>query len=153
MSIIFIKSTINHGVTVFKRMWSVVDFLIILFNLVVIVNTVPSDPLMDIMNLRIIEAFLMIMMWFKSLYYIQLIGEISPLVDMIFIILTDIGYFMIVYAIGIMAFINAYKVIGLNQVQLGRERTDDSSFEVDYSSWKGAAMHVYLSSLGEFNTN
>ena len=111
---IFVRSSMRHGMAVFKRLWSMVDFFIILLNILIIMNQLDQHEVISVQRLRVIEAFLMILMWFKSLYYLSLVGEISPLVDSVFMILNDIKYFMIIYIIALMAFVNAFYVIGKN---------------------------------------
>ena len=55
-------------------------------------------------NMRILESIVIIFMWFKSLYYLQLIPEIAPLVDIQFRVLKDIKYFILIFWICIVAF-------------------------------------------------
>jgi hypothetical protein len=50
-----------------------------------------------------------------------LIDEISPLVNIIFVILRDIKYFMVIFLISIIAFSSAFLVIGKNQEYLANE--------------------------------
>ena len=108
-------------------------------------------------------------MWFKSLYFLSLIGEISPLVDIMFRVCRDIKYFMVIFVIALVAFINAYYLIGKNQKEIfelklteweqrkaseegvGAEARPDGGAPA-YSTWLGAAGHVYISALGEFDT-
>lgn len=54
-------------------------------------------------------------MCFKSLYYLGLVEEIAPLIEIIFVIVGDIGYFMVVYIIALCAFILTFWIIGKNQ--------------------------------------
>ena len=110
---IFIKSSLNHGWKVFTRLWSLVDFGIITLNLTLVVFTLFGvSP--GLIHVREIEAFLMILMWFKSLYYLALVGAIAPLVNSIFTILQDIGWFMVIYIILLVGLINSFYVIGRN---------------------------------------
>ena len=94
-------------------MWSIVDLLIIIFNGIIILSVYLIDT--ETETLRVFEAFLCIFMWSKSLYYLGLVGEIAPLVDIIFVIVNDIKYFMVIYLIALIAFINAFYIIGKNQ--------------------------------------
>ena len=144
---IFMRQSLSLGWVVLARMWSIIDLLSIVFNFVLVF----SDLVYQIQtkDLRIIEAFLSILMWFKSLYYLSLIGEIAPLVDIIFVIMNDIKYFTIIFAISLMAFINAFYVLGKNQME---DAGGDDNLVPQYSTWLGSAQHVYLSALGEFDT-
>ena len=93
----------------------------------------------------------------KSLYFFRLIGEIAPLVDIIAVIFNDILYFMVIYSVALTGFITAFYLIGRNQEQLEMEKLDKkglSEYEPPrYSSFIGAIVHVYLSSLGEFEVD
>ena len=125
-------------------MYSLVDLIIILINMTLIFDTSFNGSL-DTISKRQFEAILMVLLWFKSLYYLGLIGKIAPLIDIIFTIISDIKYFMIVYLICMIAFINAFQIIGKNQLELGTEN-------VPYATWVEAMHHVYMASLGEFET-
>ena len=111
---IFTKQTLSLGIIVIKRLWSVVDFIIIVLNYFIVLNHFAFN--IDIITIRVIEAILSVMLWFKSLYYLSLVGEIAPLVDIIFVIFSEIKYFMVIFIIGLFAFINAFYIIGRNQL-------------------------------------
>ena len=85
-------------------------------------------------------------MWFKSLYFLALIPQISPLIDIIFVILRDMKYFLVIFVIAEIAFMNAFYLIGRNQMDLSKE-------DISYGTWLGSASHVYQSSMGEFSTD
>ena len=93
----------------------------------------------------------------KSLYFFRLIGEIAPLVDIIAVIFNDILYFMVIYSVALTGFITAFYLIGRNQEQLEMEKLDEIGLKEyeppRYSSFIGAIIHVYLSSLGEFEVD
>ena len=73
-------------------------------------------------RIRLVEAVLILMQWFKSMYYMRLVTEIAPLVEAIFVIMNDMLYFLLIFVIGIMAFSEAFFIIGKNQVMLTDER-------------------------------
>ena len=52
----------------------------------------------------------------KSLYFLRLSGHIAPLVDIIFVIMGDIAYFMVIFVIAESGFVAAYFCIGRNQM-------------------------------------
>jgi hypothetical protein len=64
--------------------------------------------------IRIIECILVFSQWFKCLYYMRLVAEISPLIESIFVILNDMSYFLLIFIIGIFAFSEAFFTIGKN---------------------------------------
>lgn len=98
-------------------------------------------------SLRVVEAFIAILIWNKSLYFMSLVNEIAPLVTIIFKVFYDILNFMLVLAIVILAFANSFYLIGKNQAQF-----DDIENVSDYPLYfkiEGALQYVYLISLGE----
>jgi hypothetical protein len=96
-------------------MWSQVDFLIIGANWATVCNLIWEVETRDI---RMVECILVLMMWLKSLYYMRLVNEISPLVESVFVIMNDMKYFLLIFIIGIFAFSEAFFVIGKNQLML-----------------------------------
>lgn len=78
-------------------------------------------------SLRVVEAFIAILIWNKSLYFMSLVNEIAPLVTIIFKVFYDILNFMLVLAIVILAFANSFYLIGKNQAQF-----DDIDNVADY---------------------
>ena len=64
--------------------------------------------------MRIVEAFLIVVILLKSLYFLRLVKEIAPLVDIIMTILNDIKYFMAIFIIAEIAFVLAFMSIGKN---------------------------------------
>ena len=69
----------------------------------------------DVIVLRQFESILMITMTFKILYFMRLIGEMAPLIDIMFIILRDIKWFFVIYMIAEFAFMCSFYSIGRNQ--------------------------------------
>ena len=66
----------------------------------------------DVMTLRIYEALMIVSITLKSLYFLRLVGEIAPLVEIIIIIVYDIRYFLLIYIIALVSFIFAFYIIG-----------------------------------------
>ena len=62
--------------------------------------------------------------------------------------MSDIQYFMLIYLIALLCFIMAFYIIGQNQKQLA----EDEYGIPPYATIIGAFDHVYLSSLGEFDS-
>lgn len=54
--------------------------------------------------MRVVEAIGILFMWFKALYYLQLIPQVAPLIDIIFVVMRDMRYFTIIYVISLIAF-------------------------------------------------
>jgi hypothetical protein len=110
---VFLMQSKSLGMQIFARIWSIVDFLIIVTNFMTLINL--FYPL-GTERIRLIEAVLILMQWFKSLYYMRLVTEIAPLVESIFVIMNDMVYFLLIFLIGIVAFSEAFFIIGKNQL-------------------------------------
>ena len=93
--------TKSLGIKAFGRLWSQVDFFIIVTNWATVINLIWE---IDLKKIRIIECILVLMQWFKSLYYMRLVNEIAPLVESIFVIMDDMKYFLLIFIIGVIAF-------------------------------------------------
>ena len=140
----FFFQIVHLRMDVIRRMWGYVDALVIILNTTIIFDELFTDSI-ETKPMRIIEATLMLLLWFKSLYFLSLMSEIAPLIDMIFSILDAMKYFLMVYVICLLAFCNAYYLVGKNQVDSGNE-------QVTYSTLFNSIFHVYKSSLGDFST-
>ena len=120
-TVVFLMQTKSLGLAACTRVWSIVDFVIVITNFMTLLNKFSS---LGTARIRIIEAILILSMWFKSMYYMRLVTEIAPLVESIFVIMNDMLYFLLIFLIGIVAFSEAFFIIGKNQVMLARERSD-----------------------------
>lgn len=63
---------------------------------------------------RVVEAVTVLVIWIKFLYYMQLVDEMAPIVHIIFQILFEIRYFILVLIIAICGFANSFYLIGKN---------------------------------------
>ena len=96
--------------------------------------------------LRVIEATASIFIWLKSLYFLQLFDEFSQLVLTAYQVLLEIRWFIIVILIIILAFGNAFWLIGRNQLHYDRvENVKDISY---YNFWQ-TSLYMYYQMLGE----
>lgn len=141
-------------------MWAYFDIMYIVINSLVSISLVDGSILTK-ENLRIVEAFLSIIIILKLVYYTQLIDGIAPLISIIIQIFIDIGWFMVIFCIIIFAFAYSFYLIGKNQIgdqdkaRLENCATIDDACEEEYpypgyETLGGAIQHVFLLSLGEF---
>ena len=82
--------------SMFYRAWTYLDAIQLSTNIYVSLSYFIDH---DIYTERIIEALLTVTMTFKILYFLRLKGEIAPLIDILFIILYEIRWFIIVFII------------------------------------------------------
>jgi hypothetical protein len=95
----------------FRRGWAYLDIMILFSNLIITFSLFID---INIKLMRIIEAILIVVILAKSLYFLRLVKEIAPLVDIIMTILNDIKYFMAIFIIAEFAFMCAFYSIGKN---------------------------------------
>lgn len=145
----FVKQSIFLKNLQFRRGWAYLDAVIIVTNTVITMSLFTDISIID---LRIIEAILIVAILAKSLYFLRLIGEIAPLVDIIFKILGDIKYFVAIFGISLFAFVLAFLAIGKNQEHLALLDGDEDAIP-GYATLMGSINHVYTASLGEFDTD
>lgn len=63
---------------------------------------------------RIFETFGVIFFLIKTFYFLKLADKVAPLVSIVFSILYDIRYFMIILIMAIVCFAMAFYLEGLN---------------------------------------
>jgi hypothetical protein len=94
---ICINQTKHIGLHSLMRLWSIVDIAIIILNTCICLNIFDHDyneaeavykgKFISTVNMRVLEMFCVLFMSLKGLYYLQLVPEIAPLIDMMFEIL------------------------------------------------------------------
>ena len=119
---------LNLGKQVFRNHWTYMEAAFCILNLYISariyensnfktaleVNEKGNLPDLDDVHikeessLRVVEAFIAILIWNKSLHFMSLVNEIAPLVTIIFKVFSDILNFMLVLAIVILAFANSF---------------------------------------------
>ena len=62
--------------------------------------------------IRTLEGFGVLLIFVKSLYYLKLIDDIAPIVDIILRILGDIKYFMVIFIDIVFAFSISLYLLG-----------------------------------------
>jgi len=103
--------TVKVGKSYYRSIYAYLDILYTLFNSIIALNMINSYS-----NywFNTFGALMAIIIWSKAFYFLQLIDEIAPLIQIIFKIFMDIRYFMVTLVIAIFAFANAFYLIGLN---------------------------------------
>lgn len=102
---IFIKQTKKLKLLIFKRFFSFIDFVVILCSVYVSTEMYGKS---NVVSMRVIESILIVFQMFKSLYFMRFVQEIAPLIDIIFVILNDIKYFVMIFIVIEFAFMIAY---------------------------------------------
>lgn len=73
----FVKQTKHLGTMSLLRLWSIVDLVIITINIIIVFSNLQAIILnnrnyrsIEISTMRVLESFVILFMWFKSLYYL-----------------------------------------------------------------------------------
>ena len=106
---------------VLSRFWSWIDLLSLLLNFFAQIAALSgADSSFDVhadrqrVLVRVVEAFLIIIMLIKLLYYLRLIPQISPLISIMMQIVLDIQWFMLIFGIFVAALVLAFHKVGQN---------------------------------------
>lgn len=100
-------------------------------------------------QLNVLQAFLALTIFGRLMYFMQIIDQVAPLINIILLIFTDIGWFVIVLAISIFAFANSFFIIAKNQMKYDNLDTESDNYP-EYTTWEGAMVHVFRIALGDF---
>ena len=68
----------------------------------------------QVQMLRISQAFLTMLIYFRSLYFLSLVDKISPIIDIFYRICWDIKYFVLVLFILLYMFASCFHTLGEN---------------------------------------
>jgi len=105
--------TIKVGKPYWRSVYAYLDLFYTILNFLIAFNMVFNYSLFWF---NIIGALMAIVIWSKAFYFLQLIDEVSPLIQIILKVFMDIRYFMLTFIIATFAFSNAFYLIGLNQI-------------------------------------
>ena len=123
----FIQKTKHLGINSITNLWSIVDILIICTNFLICTGLFnnefykPDDEkahIIEIQEMRVIESIGILFMWFKSMYFLQLNPKIAPLIDILFVIVRDMKFFLIIFMFVEVAFMQTYYILGRNQMEI-----------------------------------
>jgi hypothetical protein len=65
---------------------------------------------------RVLSSFAILCFLAKTFYYLKLVDQIAPIIDIIIRIVFDIKWFMFVFVLSIAAFSTSFFLLGRNQV-------------------------------------
>ena len=80
---------------------------------IMIIQSIYEDNHAAIDRLRHMEAITASIIWVKSLYFLELFDEISPLVKSIFKMFEDVFYFTLILILAMFSFAFSYFLLGL----------------------------------------
>lgn len=99
----------------FFSIWNYLDFTYIVSNLLLVTQLILymwAVSFLSFSKFRILESLISIVIVLKMLYYMLLVEQIAPLIELIFLILKKILWFMVVFILFIFAFSVAIYLIG-----------------------------------------
>ena len=111
---VFMVCRIIHNVGISylqNQIWGYFDIAYIVINSIINIGLIGND-VFDDETLRIIESLMAIIIVIKCLYFMQLVDEISPFINTIWIIMAEIKWFMLVLMIFIVGFSTSFWLIG-----------------------------------------
>lgn len=102
------------GSKFFQRTYTWLDLIFYVFNTLVFARIYNSSTSMEYQ--RIFETFGVIFFLVKTFYFLKLADKVAPLVSIVFSIMYDIRYFMIILIMAIVCFAIAFYLQGRNQM-------------------------------------
>ena len=93
----------------------------------------------------------MLLLIIRMTKYLNLIDEISPLIDIIFKIVRDIKYFMALFILFVICLSDTFFLVGQNQIQFDDSITDEQKESIPYNSFLNSLLYVSSLSLGELD--
>ena len=97
--------------TYFKSPWAYFEMLYIVLNGTISISQM-NHALMAMSTIRMLESFLSIIIVVKLVYFMQLIDEVAPIVNTIFLIFKDIIWFVLIVLVFLFALANSFYLIG-----------------------------------------
>jgi hypothetical protein len=92
----------------------------------------------------------MVLMLYRLTGFVKMQDQISPLMDIIFKIFREIGYFMSIFVIAVVCLSDTFYLIGKNQYDFG-ELSDDEKSELPYKDILTSILYVTKLSFGEID--
>ncbi len=109
----------------FKKVWNWIDMITYLLNIVYILTDLSgADPL----KVRPLGSIAVFLMWFKLLYFLRLFLPTLYMIRMIIEVFYDMYTFIIVLALAMLAFGNAFYILAVNA--LAAETVGMSTVEI-----------------------
>jgi hypothetical protein len=144
LQIFFVAIELNQMMRDFKgyisSFWNIIDCSSIAFNYALLIMVMAgSDPEME----NAIAGIAVLLFWSRVFYLLRVFDSTAYLVSMITAIISDMVYFMYALIITMLAFGNAYFILGRN--------TEDDNF-AGSDIWE-AWIYSVRTGLGDFNTD
>lgn len=131
------------------RGWTYLDLTSIGMNLYLSMNIFTD---IDVISSRYVEALLVIVMSFKSLYYMRLIKEVAPLIDAMSNILVDIRWFLFLFCVYMVSHAEALNSLSFNQYEITYLENPAKALVGPYYSMKNLFWNTYKAHTGGMAT-
>ena len=124
MVCIMIRIFMKTGKSFFYRVYTWFD--IVFYTLNTIASQYAFSENYDSQGMiRILQAFGILFFLAKNFYFMKLVDEIAPLIDIIIRIFIDIKWFMFIFFAFIVCYSFSFYLLGLNQVESDNLTQDD----------------------------
>lgn len=134
------RQIMYHKMRYFASFWNIIDVLSLLLNFVIWIGEFGD---MNSEDLTLITSIAVLLMYLKLFYFGRIFLATASLVSMVIEITKDMGYFLMVFIIGVAGFGNWYLILQRN--------IEDGIFDGD--TYWNAFIFAYQNSLGDFNTD
>ena len=105
------------GSSFFQRVYTWFDIIFYSFNIIASQYALIGEGVEHIEVQRILQAFGILFFLAKNFYFMKLVDQIAPLIDIIIQIFVDIKWFLFVFFCFIISFGCSFFLIGSNQLE------------------------------------
>jgi hypothetical protein len=115
MVIIMARVFYLTGSSFFKRVYTWFDIVFYSLNTIANMLALSGDGISSMETQRLLQSFSILFFLAKNFYFMKLVDEIAPLVDIIIQVFFDIKWFLFVFMAFVLCFGISFFLIGNNQ--------------------------------------
>ena len=135
------------GSSFFKRIYTWFDVVFYSLNTIASYKAMSGDGLETLKSQRILQSFCIIFFLAKNFYFMKLVDEIAPLIDIIIQVFFDIKWFLFVFMGFLVSFCIAFFLLGSNQLQFDNI-TEEEHDKIPYATIHESLLFMWDVCLG-----
>jgi len=134
-----VRQMIYYKVKYFTTFWNLIDLTSLIMNAFVLIADLSK---LNLTKFVPVLACAVLLMWLKLVYFGRMFLSTAWMVRMIFAVIYDLGYFLFVFGLMVLAFSNSFFVISRN-----------NSPQFTGGDMGEAFKYTYRTAIGDFNTD
>jgi hypothetical protein len=151
MIFVMIKMFSLTGIQFFKRVFTWFDIFFYILNTIQSLMAIQGEGLESLQHQRVLQSMAILFFLAKSFYFMKLIDEIAPLIDIIIQVFFDIKWFLFVFMCFIVSFSIALFLLGQNQREFDGLTQEENKL-IPYKSIRKSLLFMWGVCLGSSGT-